>query len=101
MALLGEINALADDVVPAVVNGGDKSPLQTSPRGGFCDSDAVADGDGIGATNTLQAEVSLHLTVDELAIVRQDGVPASRILYDKALQGIYNLTMYNVLFMYN
>ena len=56
VALLGEVDALADDVVTA----------------GF----------GVGGADALEAEVALDLTINQLAIVGEDGVPAACILND-------------------
>ena len=43
----------------------------------------IADGHGIGAPDATQAEVTLYFTLNKLAIVRPDGVPASCILDDE------------------
>ena len=74
MALLGEVDALSDDVVAAILNL--SNPIALSYR------DAIAYSDRIGRANSLDAEIALHLTIKELAIVRQNGVPASCILND-------------------
>ena len=74
MALLGEVDAFANDIVLAVLNL--RNPVA------FTHSDAIAHGHWIGRADSLDAEITLHLTIKELAIVRQDGVPASCILND-------------------
>ena len=85
VALLGEVDALADDVVAAVFDFRYPTSylwsLTTHLYG-----DAVAHGHRIGRAYSLDAEIALHFTIKELAIVRQDGVPASSILNDKSLQ---------------
>ena len=78
MALLGEIDALADDVVAAVVDV-DDPPF-------VIDRDSVANGHGIRAPYAFDTEVALDLTIKELAIVGEDGVPATCIFYDKTVQ---------------
>ena len=80
MALLREVDGLADDVVATVVDADNPALV--------VDLYTVADGYGIGAADAFQAEVALHLTVKKLAIVRADGVPASRILNDEAFHPI-------------
>ena len=84
VTLLGEVDALADDVVAAILNLGDEGdPLAASSRRD--DDDPVAYGYGIRAADALQAEVTLDLTINQLAIVRKDGVPTACILNDKSL----------------
>ena len=39
----------------------------------------------VGATDTLQAKVALHLTIKKLVIVCEDGVPAACVLNDESL----------------
>ena len=82
MTLFGEVDAFADDIVPTV--------LYVSNEG--CsfgirhDRDPVAHSNRVRAANPLQPEVSLDLTINQLAIVRQDGVPAASILNDESFQ---------------
>ena len=67
-----------------LLNLGDEGdPLAASSRRD--DDDPVAYGYGIRAADALQAEVTLDLTINQLAIVRKDGVPAACILNDKSL----------------
>ena len=83
MALLGEVDALADNVVAAILNLGDEgSPFPVLPRGGG-DADPVAYGHRIRAPYATQTEITLDLTINKLAIVRTDDVPASCILNDE------------------
>ena len=74
MALLGQVDRLADNVVPAI--------LYFINPVAFTQCHTVADGHGVGAAYALQAEVALYLAIKQLAIVCQDGVPAARILND-------------------
>ena len=78
MALLGEVDALADNVVATVVDVG-------NPTFGI-NSHTVAYGYGIGAPDAFDTEITLDLTIKELAIVGKDGVPAPCILYNKSFQ---------------
>ena len=73
VALFGEVDALADDVVTAGFDIGDKIIRNRDP---------VTDRDGVGGADALEAEVALDLTINQLAIVREDGVPAACILND-------------------
>ena len=85
MTLLRQVDALADDVVAAIVDiGNPADPLLTSPRRGRGKRYTVANRHGIGTPDAFYPEVSLHLTVKQLAIVRADGVPATCILDDKS-----------------
>ena len=76
MTLLRQVDALADDVVAAVVDV-DNPPTLLS-----LDRHTVADSHGVGAPYAFDAEVALNLAVKQLAIVRADGVPAACILDD-------------------
>ena len=84
MALLGEVDAFADDIVTAIVDGSDERTATRPSRA--TDSDPVAYGHRVGRANALQAEISLYLTIKQLAIVRPDGVPTACVLYDKSFQ---------------
>ena len=72
MTLLGEVDALANDVVAAILDFGD--PILVVHR------NTVAHGHRIRRANSLDAEIALYLTIKQLAIVRQNGVPATSIL---------------------
>jgi hypothetical protein len=90
MALLGEVDAFANDVVAAVIDGGDE---RCWGLGVWCwvfgvgcwmlggNRNAVTHGHGVGAPNALQPEITLYLTIKQLAIVRADGVPTACILH--------------------
>ena len=82
MALLGEVGSPSDDIIAAVSYLHYESCFAIGPR---CDAHTVAYSHGIGAANTLQAEVPFHLTLKSLAAVRQDHVPASCVPYYKSL----------------
>ena len=73
VALLREIDALADDIVATI--GNLRNPIA------FSHGDTVANGHRISRADSLNAEIALHLTIKELVIVRQNGVPASCVLY--------------------
>ena len=73
VALFGEVDALADDIITTGFNLGDKTLRNRNP---------VTDRDGVGGADALEAEVALDLTINQLAIVREDGVPAACILND-------------------
>ena len=45
----------------------------------------IADGDGVGASDALETEVSLNFTLYRLSIVREDGVPTACIFNDEAV----------------
>ena len=81
MALLREINTLANNVIASVTDVGDEgcALLVGDNR------HTITDGDRVSATDTFQAKVALHLTIKKLAIVREDGVPASCIFNDEAV----------------
>jgi hypothetical protein len=80
MALLGEIDTFTDDVVSTVLNLCNKgcSILVRS------DSHTISYGNRIRASNTSQTEITFHLTIKQLAIVKADGVPAACILNDES-----------------
>ena len=80
VALLGEIDALADDVVTAVVD--------VDYPTFVIDRHPVADGHGVRAPYAFDTEITLDLTIKELAIVGEDGVPATCIFYDKTVQSV-------------
>ena len=61
MTLFGEVDAFPDDVIAAVFNG--HNPIALTYR------HPVAYGHRIGGANSLDAEIALHLTLKELAIV--------------------------------
>ena len=44
--------------------------------------DTITDGDGVGGADAFEAEGSFDFTINQLAIVRQDGVPAACVFYD-------------------
>ena len=81
VALLGEVAGLADDVVPPVLDGGDESRLAV---GAGCYLHHIPHCHGIGAADAPKAEIPLYLTIEKLAIIRADNVPASRISYDRS-----------------
>ena len=84
MALLGEVDAFADDVVAAVLYLGDKG----SALGIELDVNPVADGHGIGTPYAAQTEVTLDFAIDSQSIVREDGVPTAGILDDETFQSL-------------
>ena len=73
MALLGKVDALADDVVTAILNLGDPAIIHHH---------TITHCHGVRAPNAFDAEVTLHLTIKQLAIVHKDGVPTACILND-------------------
>ena len=75
MALLGEIDALADDIVAAVFYLCDET---------ITSFHAVAHGNRIRAPDAAQPEIALYLTIDSWSVVRQDGVPTASILNDES-----------------
>jgi hypothetical protein len=80
MTLLGEVDTLADDIVATVLYLGNKgSPLPVL-SGGRGEAYPVAYCNRICAPYATQTEITLDLTINKLAIVRTDGVPASSIL---------------------
>ena len=44
--------------------------------------DTITDGDGVGGADAFEAEGAFDFTINQLAIVRQDGVPAASIFND-------------------
>ena len=74
MALFSEVDALADDVVAAVLNLHNKI---------IANLNSVAYGHRIRAPYATQTEIAFYFTINKLAIVRADGVPASCILNDE------------------
>ena len=78
MALLRQVYAFADDVVAAIVNF--RNPVA------FTHGDVVAYGHRVRGAYSFDAEIALYLTIKELAIVREDGVPATSILNDESFQ---------------
>jgi hypothetical protein len=73
MALLGEVDAFADDVVATVFYLYDKSVSNFHP---------VANSNRVGASYATQAEVAFNFTIGSQPIVRKDGVPTAGILDD-------------------
>ena len=80
MALLGEVDAFADDVVLPVLNLRNKTSPTPARREWSLDGHAVTYGYRVSATNASQPKISFDFTIKELAIVTEDGVPASCIL---------------------
>ena len=74
VALLREVDGLTNDVVATILDF--RNPILVVHR------DAVAYGHRIRRADSLDAEIALYLTIKQLAIVRQDGVPATSILND-------------------
>ena len=82
MTLFGKVDTLADDIVPTVLNVSNKGCTF-----GIChNSDPITHSNRIRAADAFQTEIPLDLTINQLAIVRQDGVPAACILNDESLQ---------------
>ena len=82
MTLLGEVDALADDIVAAILNLGDEGcTLLVGDN-----LNTITHSNRVGATDTLQAKVALHLTIKKLVIVCEDGVPAACVLNDETFQ---------------
>ena len=53
----------------------------------------ITDGDRVSATDALKAEIAFDFTINQLTIVRTNGVPAARVFYDESFQPpIYSLT---------
>ena len=77
MTLFGEVLRLADDVVTAVFDLGDET---------FGHANPVTHGYRVGGADTLQSEVTFYFTVNQLAIVCQNGVPAACIPNDQSFQ---------------
>jgi hypothetical protein len=75
VALLREVNTLTDDIVLAI--------LYLRNPAFVVNCNTVTYGHRIRRANSLDAEIALHLTIKELAIVCEDGVPASSILNDE------------------
>ena len=73
MALFGEVDAFADDVVATVFNLYDKAVLNFHP---------VANSNWVGASYATQAEVAFNFTIGSQPIVHKDGVPTAGILDD-------------------
>jgi hypothetical protein len=84
VALLGEIGGFAYDVVAAVKDFRYHTHLSGIGLCGY-DTHSVAHGNGVGTAYSLQAEVALYLTLEKLAVVQTDNVPASCVLDDNAL----------------
>ena len=84
VTLFAQVAGLADDVVPTIFYLCDIKdfflPFASCPLPLYLYP--VANGYGVGATDTTKAEVALHLTIKKLAVVSSDNVPASRILND-------------------
>ena len=86
VALLRQVDAFADDVVLAVVY--------------FCNpiavthSNPITYSNRIRGANSLDAKIALYLTIKELAIVRQDGVPASSILNDESVHQTVMISLF-------
>ena len=81
MALLGEVDTFSDDVVTTVFNFYYETIANLNP---------IAYGYGIRAPYATQAEIAFYFTINKLAIVRADGVPASCILDDESLPGLHS-----------
>ena len=77
MTLLREVDTLANDVVATVLN--------TDYPTFIIHFYPIAHGNRISGADTLQTEVTLYLTIKQLAIVRLNGVPTACILNDKSL----------------
>ena len=87
MTLLREVDALPDNVVAAVFNLSNEGySLLTSSGGGRRKHHTIAYGYRVCASDTSQTEISLDLRINQLAIVRQDGVPAACVLDDESFQ---------------
>jgi hypothetical protein len=83
MTLLREIDALADNIIPSVLNLCNEHPSRWSPLPfGEAQGEVypVSHSDGVRAANAFQTEIPFDFTIKQLVIVRQDGVPATSIL---------------------
>ena len=76
MTLLGEIDALANDIVTTVFNVDNPTFV--------VDRNTVSDSHRVRTPYAFDTEITLDLTINQLAIVREDGVPAACILDDEA-----------------
>ena len=80
VALFGEVLRTTDNIVLSVFNfRNEGAPRQAR---GPCDGDSVSYRDGVGGADAFEAEGSFDFTINQLAIVRQDGVPAASVFYD-------------------
>ena len=88
MTLFREVDTFANDVVATVFNADNPTFI--------IHLDPVANSHRIGATDTFQTEVTLYLTIKQLAIVCANGVPTACILNYKTLQlSIINFSIVN------
>ena len=77
MALLRKVLRLSDDIVLSIFDSRDKgSTLLVSNQ-----SNPVANGHRVSASDTFQSKVTLYLALYELSIVGFDGIPTTSILY--------------------
>lgn len=77
--LLREVRGTADDVVAPVFDFADEGSAFLIEQ----DVYVVAHRHGVGAANTLQAEVAFDLALDAAPVFRLDEIPAACILDDK------------------
>ena len=85
MTLLAEIRRLANDIVLPVRNCRDKRSILLV----YQDLDMVTHSYRIGAADAFEPKISLDLTLDNLSIIRLDGVPATCILNDKSFHALH------------
>ena len=87
MTLFGEVLGATDNIVLSVFDfRNEGAPRQAQPLDRLGDrkiyGDTITDGDGVGGADAFEAEGSFDFTINQLAIVRQDGVPAASIFND-------------------
>ena len=82
MALLRKVDTFANDVIAPVFYLSYKGRTFRIKN----QRHSIAYSYRIGTSDTFQSEVSLYLWLNQLAIVRTDGVPAACVLYDESSQ---------------
>ena len=82
--LLREVRGTADDVVAPVFDFADEGGAFLIEQ----DVYVVAHRHGVGAANTLQAEVAFDFALDTASVFGADEVPAACVLDDETLHGV-------------
>ena len=87
VALFGEVLGATHYIILSVFDFRNEcAPRQAQPLDRLRDreayGDTITDGDGVGGADAFEAEGAFDFTINQLAIVRQDGVPAASIFND-------------------
>jgi hypothetical protein len=73
MTLFGEVLRLPDNIIATIFDIGDES---------ICHRHTIYHRHRVGGADAIEAKVTFNFTINQLAIVRADGVPAACVFDD-------------------